>query len=358
MNPLDDAPIARPNAREINDLKRLAGGIVTAQGNRFIKELLREKNLRIGETKDDFLANLTKAIEAGDLRLADVEEWLARVEGWGNQHVYLYNISTTLRRELTGPKINERVQRNAELRRVWNASTVLPFPDEPELTSVSFEESVLRLIWQEASPGWVRASSKDYEEEEGLDTYKYEASRKLERRVITRFEAHLKKGLAALFIPGPIQNEEHEAAIAEVKRVIALLMSLDVLERGQFEIGIVSRNFDQQNLPNNANPAPPIRTRRSRLTAGGAYVEFASNSAEGAFWEEPAVMEVRNAVHGPILDFFQGTEGVFIFQPGAPGALDRSLRVQLHANGNRIRLWAQMDADEVWTILEKIGEYQ
>lgn len=52
---------------------------------------------------------INQAIENGDLRLADVDAWLQNVEGWGNQHVYLYGISSTLRRDLTEPKIRQAV---------------------------------------------------------------------------------------------------------------------------------------------------------------------------------------------------------------------------------------------------------
>src|ERR1700704_3158219 len=101
--PSEDLP-GPPTPGEIVDLKRLTAGIIRAQGNRFIKELLRDKDIRIGVTKDDFERNLNEAIENGNLRLDDVAEWLKSVEGWGNQHVYLYNISTTLRKDLTKPK--------------------------------------------------------------------------------------------------------------------------------------------------------------------------------------------------------------------------------------------------------------
>jgi hypothetical protein len=68
-------------------LKELARGIVMAQGNLFIKELLRAKDLRIGATKADFIQNLNGAIDDGSLTEDDLESWLQRVEGWGNQYV-------------------------------------------------------------------------------------------------------------------------------------------------------------------------------------------------------------------------------------------------------------------------------
>ncbi len=96
-------PKQQPPPVEIEALKRLAAGIIRAQGNRFVKDLLRSKDIRIGGNKDEFQANLTAAIESGELTLEDVRTWLTSVEGWGDQHVYLFNISSTLRKELTEP---------------------------------------------------------------------------------------------------------------------------------------------------------------------------------------------------------------------------------------------------------------
>jgi hypothetical protein len=349
----EDSPALPPTASEIAALKRLVEGVIRAQGNRFIKELLREREIRIGDTKEDFLVNLNGAIEDGKLRLHEVAEWLKSVEGWGNQHVYLYRISPPLRSDLTTRRIRQRVQANASLAKVWEASTVLAFPNEPNLTSISFTDSVLRLIWQEASPMWTPVPKKNFPRQEGLDLYEYRAFLWVERRIFTRFEAHLDKGIAGLFIPSPIQGSEHQAAVVEAKRVIGLVMDLKALEKEQLDISIVSKNLDQQNLPTNAAPTPEIKTQKSRLTSGGAYVEFAATSTDRAFWEETAVRDVRKSVGLAQLRVFQGTEGSFIF-PGGSGSDARSLRVQLYGAEKRVRLWAQMDADEVWSILGQI----
>jgi len=353
----DSQGLTTPN--EIADLKRLAAGIIRAQGNRYIKELLRAKGIRIGANKDDFEHNLTEAIETGKLRLTDVEDWLKLVEGWGNQHVYLYNISSTLRMDLTKAKVRQRVQQNPDLENVWDGATVLEFPDEPRLTSISFTEPVLRLVWQKSSPGWTPQTDKNYTEDEGLDTFEYRAWRKIEQRAMTRFEAHLDKRLAGLFIEHPIDSVEHQAAVNEAKRVIGLLMDLSALERAQVDISVVSRNLDQRNVPSNVTSTPEVKVQKSRLASGGAYVEFAANSSDKAYWEEPAIKNVRKSVRNQQLQAFQGTDGVFVFQPGpSPNGLVRPLRVQLYGKNNRVRLWAQMDADEVWTILTKLSGYQ
>lgn len=347
-----------PSPEEVGTLKRLAAGIIRAQGNRFIKELMRDHDITLGANKDDFELNLMAAIEAGDLRLADVDVWLDSVEGWGNQHVYLYALTSTMMRNLTEPKLRDAVD-VAGLGELWNAPTVLEFPDEPDLTSISFIDGSLRLVWQEASPGWTPVPDRDFTEEEGLDTYEYRAYRSIERRAVTRFEARKDLGLAALFIADPIQGDEHKLAVTEAKDKIGRLMDLSSLNANQLDISVVSRNMDQRNVPSNANPNPAIKTQKARLSSGGSYVEFAANSKDKGYAEENAVRDVRNSIRPQQLAAFQGATGVFVFQPGAGNpALGRELRVQLYGSDDRIRLWAQMDVAEVWSILEEISTYQ
>ena len=77
---------------EIEELKKLAKGIILGQGNIFIKELLRKENIKIGTNKEEFLENILKAIDDGDLIREHFDDWLKEVEGWGEQHIYLYKI--------------------------------------------------------------------------------------------------------------------------------------------------------------------------------------------------------------------------------------------------------------------------
>lgn len=347
-----------PTLGQIEDLRRLAAGIIRAQGNRFIKELLRSKGIRIGANKTDFERNLFAAINSGELKLGDIDDWLKLVEGWGNQHVYLYNISRELRSDLTRAKIRQRVK-TAGLDNIWDGATVLAFPDKPELTSISFSNSVLSLVWQEASPGWTPIPDKNFIKQENLDTFEYRAWRMVERRAITRFEAHLEKGLAGLFVSDPIQGDAHQAAIDEAKRVISSLMNLSELEDHQVDISDISKNLDQQNVPTNVTPNPEVKVHKSRLASGGAYVEFAANSRDKAYWEAPAIQNVRSSVRKNQLSVFEGIGGVFIFQEiSNPNVPARPLRVQLIGKNNRIRMWAQMEVGEVWAILTKLSTYQ
>src|SRR6266481_75935 len=136
-NQIDPHPES-PSDSEKEALRTLVRSIVLAQGNVFIKELLRKKKITIGSTKADFESNLLKAIDDGKLRQADVEEWLREFEGWGNQHVYLYHVPEVIARDsiwASSDKILERL-RGAGMQSLWNAQVSVEFPEERRLTGV------------------------------------------------------------------------------------------------------------------------------------------------------------------------------------------------------------------------------
>ena len=346
-----------PKAEEIEALERLAAGIIRAQKNRFIKELLRDQGIPIGRNKEDFERNLKSAIHSGRLRLQKVKDWRDRVEGWGNQHVYLYNLTEPVLSQLTRAKLRRKVVA-AELERVWDADVTMQFPDEPELTSISFENNVLEVIWQEATPGWTPVPEKDIgPRQEGLDIFEYRAFRMVERRAITRFEARPELGLAGLFIANPIVGAEHRHAVREAKEVIGKLIDLPALEAAQAKMSVVSRNADQRNVPSNRNKNPALRTARSKMEQGGSYVEFAASTPGRPYWDKASeVVKVRQSIKPAQAAKFTGVEGVFWFPRSQ--VLSEDFRVQLYRKNDRVRLWASMDVDEVWTILRHLSTYQ
>jgi len=77
-------------------LEELVGGIVVAQGNLFIRELLRDKGLPVSGTKAEFADRLGGAVGSGALTLEEIDDWLHRVEGWGNFYIYPFRVPNEL----------------------------------------------------------------------------------------------------------------------------------------------------------------------------------------------------------------------------------------------------------------------
>lgn len=167
--------------------EKLARGIVLAQGNDFIKELLRSHKIKIGTTKADFEENLIKAIHSREITHADIEAWLRQVEGWGNQTIYPYRLT----KKAASDKIwsSESALQAAlkksglDIAKLWNADSSLQFPSKPTLTGIYYESGTgVQFVWHQGDEMWKRDTSKDYEKEIDGDRYQFKASRHLAAR--------------------------------------------------------------------------------------------------------------------------------------------------------------------------------
>ncbi len=60
----------------------------------FIKELLRKHGVPVSGSKPDLRKKLSQEIGRGSLDQASILSYLDQIEGWGNQHVFLYKSSS------------------------------------------------------------------------------------------------------------------------------------------------------------------------------------------------------------------------------------------------------------------------
>jgi hypothetical protein len=339
---------------EMKKLKKLASGIILAQGNKFIKELLREKKLRIGVTKDDFKRNMFDAIEAGKLKLADFEEWLERVEGWGDQHVYLFKIPEGIINSTlwsSEDNVRRKVEATKKLKKFWNTQTTFEYPEKLKLTGIYYKDKVLSAIWHQGVSSWLRVPSKDYEEKEDLDLYQYRAHRRRDKRTIMRFEMRLKEKMAAIFIPLPWKEVDHRKATQQVKNALKPIIDIDSLTKTNISKAI--KGFDQEQL-RSTNKSQHFKTQSSRLSAQGAYIEIASNTGEIFPVDITPIKEVMLAIEPQA---FTGSKGKYLFQLAGLKDEPKRFKVQLYGEERRVRFMFSMMASEVWDILRIIARY-
>ena len=279
---------------DTDSLKLLALGIVRAQTNVYIKELLRDNGVRIGATKDDFERNMLEAIENGVLMKAQLESWLNAVEGWGQQHVYAYRLSPAIKRTFdTAGKANKAIN-DAGLGAYWGGSTTsaAEWPDDQELhlAAITYDDS-LRFHWHKGTKYWIRTKDEEqYDKQaEWIDGFEYQfrAFRGRSVREVMRFEIRPQDDMAALFIPKAINSPEHQAAIATAKEVVGHVLDYSTLESQHLLVGRIIRNFDQALTfgSSDVKASPQV----SRLRSGGAYVEFGATSTNGSYFDSSDV---------------------------------------------------------------------
>ncbi|MEY2564955.1 MAG: hypothetical protein QOH88_3148 [Verrucomicrobiota bacterium] len=350
---MSDEKVSLPTPAEKSALRKLVRGIVLAQGNLFIKELLRKKDIRIGATKADFESNLLDAINDGKLREKDVSDWLDEVEGWGDQHVYIFRVPDAVANNAlwASPAAVEKKLKGTRLAKFWDAKTSLLYPSSLVLTGIYFDREALRFVWHQGLGAWVRTPKMDRKESVDGDRYEFRAYRERLDRLLMRFEMRIKQRLAAVFMQIPWDPKDHRNALKVVADAIKPLVSLGDLDR--LAISTIIKTLDQTELNAAANSKRKITAQRARLSDAGVYVEFANTVGTGGYKESQAVRDVRGAVRP---ENFTGTNGYFVYHPQGNGAVQRDAKIELFGDDRRVRLWEQLTATEVWEILELLGK--
>lgn len=324
-----------PNdTKEVDNLFDQVRPIILNQGNVFIKELLRDNNITIGTTKEDFDKNIRAAIKAGELTQEMLDNWLVQVEGWGNHHIYLYPSLF-----LTPSNILNRIERS-DRSALLDQSLSYEFPDELKLTDINVGNSLVSISWHKGHSGWVRVMSKDHQKEEDGDLFEYRAHRQRHDRNVVRFEYDKNNPFSALFVQLPNEGTLHSSAINKVLSDISTL-------------GIPTRRMKAINLSNAfkaLSRKEDVATQTAKMMAHGGHVEFGSTGS-GGISKVAAVRHVRRAVDE---DEFHSAEGVYHFRQSEFSALSRDIKLQGYGVESRLRIAAQCKRDDIYEILKHI----
>jgi hypothetical protein len=337
----------------------LANEIVATQGSIFVRELLRSKRrtrvpVRIGVTKPEVLGNLVGAIRSGFITLEDLTTWLAEVEGWGKQHAYLFRLSKRLSQDSLWSSAGSFVEgaRRKGVRIPNEAGRLLDFPDRLALSALTFRGGQFEAIWRQKEVGWERDSSADLKKTMDGDLYEFRAWRQLLKRSVVRFVLRPTDNRAALLVQLPI-GEAHTAAVKSTMTTLGDLFP--VTELKPVSVSEAIKAFDQADLSGEEGELPSgrgrIRAQDTRFSAQGATVQFGAEERLGSYNEVTAVRRVREALRP---NDFAGDHAKFELDLRSGKGLNRSVTIAMSGADNRIYLFAQMTAPEVWSILDDV----
>jgi hypothetical protein len=330
----------------------LVRDVILAQSNIFIKELLRKQGFKGAATKEQFEAQLAEAVDTGALTYSDLTAWMEEIEGWGNEHVYLYKVPDALVGALADPaKFKARLEK-AGFGELWGADRSFEFPEVRKLVGVYHAGGELTFVWHEGAAYRKRASEKDYEEQDPEDGehYYYQAYRRVPQRDVTR--VIVRRSLLAVFLPSdnlPATHTERRMNLsAELKAFVPFI------DWELYSMGEALKLLDTMSM----KPAlsKTLRAPKTRWNAkGGGYVDFGSET-EGSYAAVEELREVRSAVPR---SKFKGGQAQFGFtlpalSNGETKEKGREAKVHLFSDYDRIRLTARLTRDDVWWILRKI----
>jgi hypothetical protein len=328
--------------------------LVLLQGNRFIRELLRSKGLPLGTNKEQFEAHLREAIASERLTPAELEEWLADVEGWGNQHVFVFEVpdggAVGLRQR------EEFVQRlsAAGLQEFLDAEIPLNPGEELALATIRHADTGMSFLWVRGSAALIRRKELDFEDEVDGDEIEYHAYERRWSRVAARFEWRFDSNLAAVLIA---RREERD--YAEQRDLLLDVIDAAIAERAawpRLDIARVITQLDSAGLDAaEAGAEQAVRVNFTVFQSAAATIRLAAASEAGSYQDDAAVRDVRHAVDPA--RFVGGSGDCYLTPTAEPEVEGRELHLRLYGREARVLLWGKMTTEEVWGVMNDLRVY-
>ncbi len=355
--------------------------LVMPQANVFIRELVRDRvGVKPGANKAQNRAILTAAACDGRLPKEDLDEWLHRVEGWGNQHIYPFEVPNAIASD--GRWDDEAHVRNvtdAAFDGAWQAPISREFPDEMELTRIDYDPFERRFVveWHRKTESWVRDEAMDEwpydklaryrhpratdaDEADPLrkallidgDAYYFSAFRRRPSRSVMRFALSLprRRGrhpIGALFVRVPIRSPRHREVVATAWGDLGELRfggeQLAVVQDSPWNVSTLIKKLDSAVI---AAQAPNFKSKATKFAEDGATVEFVAPAL--ALPED--ILAARVALTpGMSKPKLVGSTGDFWMT--GEREQSRDAHVLLYNRSGRIKILTELDEPDVWTIL-------
>lgn len=356
---MTDAPLKKPTKAQARKLIQQVDRLALVQTNVFIRELLRSLGKTPGANKEEFKASLEEAIGEGLLTEDGLATWLRSVEGWGNQHIYTFEVPEATAQDETWAS-EQKVEGVTEsaFKGSWRAAISQPFPKEPKLTRIDFDpgQRLFLVEWHERSDAWVREKDADIRQTEGGDPFWYKAFRQEPSRALMRFALVLepqlaKRPLAALFLRVPVRTKEHTMALDIAWRDLDKLVfggsSLRVMETMPWDISRLVKRLDQQIQDDKRHN---FSSKATKFADGQSTVEFV---APPDMELPPTIKTARLSITGFMRrPTFLGSSGDFWMNAHPQRPMSRDAHVTMFQPDNRIKILTELEEADVWTILE------
>jgi hypothetical protein len=321
----------------VKDLKEIVERIVLSQGNKYIKELLRDNDVQIGKNKEDFLKNIFTGIDDGKIDQAKIDAWLEEIEGWGDQHVYLFSPPHVSKNEILGAISASK--HSALLAKLVSYE----FPAELSLRTINLTEDEVTFGWKQGRDIWLRAKSKDYQKDVGGENFEFRAFRETSERQLARFSWKFGTPHCAAYLTHANERGAHDSIF-------------DVMWEDLKDLGFCPSPLQRTSLTsafNSLNKKPELKVNSVRMNVDGGHVNLVATAPKMGIHD---VAAIRQAQLGIDVNQFTSSDGVFHFNEYNLGNLSRPIKVEGSGTDSRIRLWAQCTRRDVSLIVNKIIE--
>lgn len=311
-----------------------------------ISGFLQSLELPFSGNKDVLRERIVEAVRDGVTTQADIVDLLNRIEGWGNQHVYLYQTTTAQRQAWrTEGRARQRLAR-IDADGLMNQRLPIVLPEEPTLVSVEWSTDHIRFIWVEKRAFTKRREDLDQIESDSDDidepgTIIYKAFEGKVQRAVTTFDWNLANGNAALLIHQLQTGENYIDIRRQYEAAIDEAVGIAGFQRVRVSRAIQKLVDSDETRNRQVEEATEIGGQ-ARLTSGGRADDIT---------DDPGLVGARDGLGNavPVMGNFYWLEA----QPN----LEREVRTKLYASDERVGIFKQCTETEVRHVLSRIRHF-
>lgn len=304
----------------------------------FTQEFLRARDLYFSGTKERLQERLQEYLADGRLQPLDLVKLLNTVEGWGNQHVYLYRAADRL---IEGWQDEESVRGHLEglgMADLLNRQRPLVLPEEPALSSIEWTPERVRFVWIEKRMWEERAVAQDVEQEDMVwRAYRINVSRGL-----VAFDWDLVSGDGMLLIQRLPRGTQYRAIRTRFEQELDPIVSLSQFERVRISPAIQRVEASQEVRRRQLAYQTP-RGGKVRLTSAGQLADTST---------DPDLERAEQVLRGETASLL----GNFYWL-SVPHKLRGELHTKFYASDQGIGIFGEHDERDVRYVLSRIRRY-
>ncbi len=320
---------------------RLALDYLLAHKKVVMQEFLREHGLFFSGTKEVLRGRFGKYLDDGRVSGAELVALLDNIEGWGNQHIYLYKSPDQPIESWRTERLATEHLSALGLIDLFNRRRPLVLPEETTLSSIEWAPEGLRFVWVEKRQWEERVSEEDIEDIERPNMV-WKAYRLNTTRGLITFNWDLVSGHAMLMIQRLPSGTKYDHVRDRFEEELVSIVGLN-----QFQRVRVSRAIQHIERSGEAR-----RRQLAYETRRGGKASFTSASRSVDTYADPDLERAGQALGGETA----GLLGNFYWHP-VPGILEREFHSKLYASDQRVGIFGERREREVRYVISRIRHY-
>lgn len=304
----------------------------------FTQQFLRDQNLPYSGTRQELRERLLDGLEEGRLAPDDILGLLDRIEGWGNQHIYLYRSEGRATKHWLTPESAKSRLAAGGLAHLLNRPRPLVLPDQPTLSTVIWEPDRVRFLWVERCCWEERTPAQD--RRKGVVVWR--AYKTQQSRGLVSFDWDLLTGDAMLMIQRLPSGSDYGEKRDQFQTALD-----PIVDFGRFTPVRTSRAIQP------IQRSGEVRSRQvSFQTRQGGKAALTSAGPVHGITADPDLEQIEQSLRNSVA----GLLGSFYWLPAA-GKLSREVHCKLYADDQRVGIFGEHQEHEVRYVLSRIRHY-